>query len=309
MTPEISIIIPVYNAQDFLGDAINSVINQSFTNWELIIIDDGSKDQSSCIANMYKENDSRIKLHIQPNQGVASARNKGTQLSNPHSKYILFLDNDDFLETDALDTLRAVLEEHPEATAACGLPREVNRQGGIINPDLALAQGNIRYEIQQNKLVQISDDRDITFNSLVVWPCVQTPGQVLINRSFLDLVGNFDSATVPSDDWDLLIRLSLLGGIKYIRRFTINKRSHDRNISSKGRLMKVAEPIIRHKLANTTLLSKDKRNIARQGHYYSCLVKLTWVTADIRQRNYYNAVRGTLRAAKSLVRFLQTPYR
>ena len=100
--PFISIIIPTFNRQELLPKAINSIRNQSCENWELIIIDDGSTDQTSVLLDSYKD-DSRIKSFYQDNQGVSVARNYGVKKST--GDYIIFLDSDDTFYPDLIQTL------------------------------------------------------------------------------------------------------------------------------------------------------------------------------------------------------------
>lgn len=98
MKPEVSILLPSYNYETYIRKAIDSVLDQSFSNWELIIIDDGSKDNSVNIIKTYK--DKRIHLYVQKNQGVTKTLNKGLKLSK--GKYICFLDADDKYHPDKL---------------------------------------------------------------------------------------------------------------------------------------------------------------------------------------------------------------
>ena len=98
----ISIVIPTFNRQELISNAVNSVKNQSCKKWELIIIDDGSTDKTSQILHSYKE-DSRIKSFYQPNQGVSIARNYGVK--NATGDYIIFLDSDDVFYPDLIQTL------------------------------------------------------------------------------------------------------------------------------------------------------------------------------------------------------------
>ena len=102
-----SIIIPVYNVEKYLGDCLDSVLNQSFSDWEAICIDDGSTDGSSVILDKYAASDSRIKVVTQKNAGTSAARNTGLQTAE--GEYIFFLDSDDWLETDALYILSSRL--------------------------------------------------------------------------------------------------------------------------------------------------------------------------------------------------------
>lgn len=99
----ISVVVPVFNAEKFLDRSITSVISQSYKNWELLLIDDGSKDNSRKICEGYAANDDRIKVLIKENSGPAAARNFGVQ--NSKGDFIFFLDADDFIEINSLKVL------------------------------------------------------------------------------------------------------------------------------------------------------------------------------------------------------------
>ncbi len=106
----VSIITPLYNGEAFVAQTIDSVIAQTYTNWEMIIINDGSKDNSENIVNIYCEMDSRIKLFNQPNAGSAAARNNGIRRAN--GRYIALLDADDLWEPFFLESQLALMKEH-----------------------------------------------------------------------------------------------------------------------------------------------------------------------------------------------------
>jgi hypothetical protein len=102
-SPLVSVIIPVYNAEDYLAESLDSVLCQSYSNWECIIIDDGSTDNSSDIARQYVSKDIRFQYHHQPNSGPSAARNHGVSISN--GNYIQFLDADDVVIKNRLEIL------------------------------------------------------------------------------------------------------------------------------------------------------------------------------------------------------------
>jgi glycosyltransferase involved in cell wall biosynthesis len=108
----VSIIITAYNQDKFLSEAIESVLNQTYTNLECIIIDDGSIDQTKSICEKYLSQDKRIKYFFQLNKGVAIARNKGFELSS--GTFIQFLDGDDFLLPDKLRIQVGFMEDHDD---------------------------------------------------------------------------------------------------------------------------------------------------------------------------------------------------
>ncbi len=96
--PLLSVIMPVYNSEKYLSQAIECVINQSYQNWELLLINDGSTDNSGSICSEYKSKDTRIRLLTQENQGSQVARNYG--LMQASGELISFIDSDDLLDND-----------------------------------------------------------------------------------------------------------------------------------------------------------------------------------------------------------------
>ena len=101
--PMISVIVPVYNSREYLSEAVHSVLNQSYEDWQLLLIDDGSTDGSGEECDQYAESDKRISAFHTENRGYNKARNIG--LENAAGEWILFLDSDDFLARDALERL------------------------------------------------------------------------------------------------------------------------------------------------------------------------------------------------------------
>ena len=101
--PQISIIVPIYNSEKFLGACIDSILSQSFRDFELILVDDGSRDSSPHICDDYAQKDGRVKVIHKANGGVSAARNDGLDIAK--GEYITFIDSDDWVERDYLSTL------------------------------------------------------------------------------------------------------------------------------------------------------------------------------------------------------------
>ena len=108
--PLISVIIPIYNSQDFLSECVSSILNQSYTNLEILLVDDGSTDDSLKICNEYKKKDNRIIVIHQENGGVAVARNTG--LKRAKGEYISWVDSDDKIGKDYIEKLYSKLIQH-----------------------------------------------------------------------------------------------------------------------------------------------------------------------------------------------------
>lgn len=117
MDHKISVIVPVYNVEKYLKRCINSILNQTFKNFELILVNDGSTDNSLNICKNYKEKDGRIQLISQTNKGLSAARNTGLKYAK--GKYVCFVDSDDFIEKEYLSLLLSNIEKYNSDIAMC----------------------------------------------------------------------------------------------------------------------------------------------------------------------------------------------
>lgn len=120
----VSVIVPVYNCEKYLGKCIDSVLKQTYKSLEVIIINDGSSDSSHEIAERFSKLDKRIKLINQENKGVSATRNKG--LENSTGKYVLFVDADDYIEKNMIELLVNASEKYNTQITSCGLFIEEN---------------------------------------------------------------------------------------------------------------------------------------------------------------------------------------
>ena len=110
---KISVIIPVYNSEKYVANTIENILNQTFTDFELILVDDGSKDSSGQICDIYAKKDARIKVIHKENGGICDARNKGLEIAQ--GKYIMFSDNDDTMELTTLeDNYKLIIENNAD---------------------------------------------------------------------------------------------------------------------------------------------------------------------------------------------------
>ena len=125
----ISIIIPVHNAEMFLHECLNSLISQTFKDFEIICINDGSTDSSPKILEEYAKKDSRFKVYNQENQGAGAARNKGVEFAQ--GKYIQFLDSDDYFAPTMLEEMFNKAQEFDTDITICSA-RKIDEKGNII---------------------------------------------------------------------------------------------------------------------------------------------------------------------------------
>lgn len=119
--PEISVIVPVYNAGVYLHQCVDSILNQRFKDFQLLLIDDGSTDGSSSVCDEYMVKDSRVHVIHQSNAGVSAARNAGLAyvFSKNETPYLTFIDSDDFVAPTYLSTLREIIGENNADISVC----------------------------------------------------------------------------------------------------------------------------------------------------------------------------------------------
>ena len=115
--PLISVIVPVYNVEKYVGRCITSNINQSYTNLEIIVVNDGSTDNSLSVCESYAAKDNRIKLITQENRGLSGARNTG--LRHYTGEYVTFVDSDDWIHRNMVEYLYNALIRHKSEMSLC----------------------------------------------------------------------------------------------------------------------------------------------------------------------------------------------
>jgi glycosyltransferase involved in cell wall biosynthesis len=189
-SPLVSIVIPCYNQASFLPEAIESGLKQGYPLVELIVVDDGSDDNTAAVAGRYEQ----VRYLHQPNRGAPSARNAGWEISD--GEMIVFLDSDDRLLAGALEVGVEALRAKPECAAAIGACRNIDAGGRPLGvPDQPLIHAD-------------------HYVALLKSCFILSGSSVLYRRSVLEEVGGFDSGLALGDDYDLYLRIA--------RRFPIH---------------------------------------------------------------------------------------
>jgi glycosyltransferase involved in cell wall biosynthesis len=184
--PLISVIIPVYNGGNTIRTTIESVLNQTFTNLELIVVNDGSQDSTLAVLNEIQ--DSRLKVFSFPNAGVSTSRNRG--LAQAKGEFISFLDADDLWTPDKLEAQLKALQENPQAAVAYSWSDWIDESGQFLRAGGHITVNGNAYE------------------KLLLRDFVESGSNPLIRRQALDKVGDFDQSVTPAEDWDMWLRLA-----------------------------------------------------------------------------------------------------
>ena len=214
--PGVSVIIPCYNYARFLGAALDSVLGQTYSNLEVIVIDDGSSDNTAEVAALYA---GRIRYIHQENQGLSASRNNGIALAS--HDLLAFLDADDEWEPEFVSTLIDKLQELPDSfgLVAC-LDHKIGADGKRI-PDRA--HDSITGEV---------NTRDLLLKNRFF------PGATVVRKDLFLKTGGFDTELRSSEDRDMWIRLSSVCRLWILPDMLIRVRKHGSNMSGNGLRMR-----------------------------------------------------------------------
>lgn len=186
---EVSIIIPIYNSERFIGECLQSILHQSFQDFELILVDDGSTDSSYSICKSYKDSDSRIHLVSKKNEGVSSARNCGLRYAK--GKYIVFIDSDDYIAPEYLQTLLSKVNDTTDFVFS-----------GMID----MSMGHIKKRITQREYVWRLDKED-DFIDFLYQPLQSSPcAKLYSHRIIKEHKVCFDTTLNCAEDRDFNLR-------------------------------------------------------------------------------------------------------
>jgi glycosyltransferase involved in cell wall biosynthesis len=235
----VSVVIPCYNQAHFLGEAIESVLAQTYPHFEIVVVDDGSTDNTSEVAARYP----RVRCVRQHNQGLAAARNAGLRESK--GDYLVFLDADDRLLPDALRVGLECLKVHPECAFASGRYKFIAPHGSplpgwpdpFVNKDgyVALLQGNY-----------------VTMHATVVY-----------RRTVLESVGGFDTSLAACEDYDTFLRIARKFSIHHHDKAIAEYRRRGTNISNDPALM----------LSSSVAVLRSQRTYVKTNAHYKEIYK------------------------------------
>lgn len=253
-SPRFSVVMPAYNTARFVGAAIDSVIAQTETDWELIVVDDGSADATAAVVAGIE--DGRIRLIKQPNAGVSAARNTGMEAAG--GRFVLFLDSDDRMRPDALQRLAAAHDERPDICVAYGDWVFVDEAGQLIGPET-----KPRFTPRPSGMIL----EPMLRNGFLVHA-----GSALIRADCLKRVGAWGPYRL-GEDWDYMCRLAAHGDFRYVGagpvlEYRLHGQSTVRriggNIEELSRVIDAvfANPLFRDRLPDRTLARLERKRRA-----------------------------------------------
>ncbi|OKH25861.1 glycosyltransferase family 2 protein [Chroogloeocystis siderophila] len=213
--PKVTVIIPAYNAEQTIIAAIASVQQQTYRDWEVIVIDDGSCDRTCELLNRIQE--PRMQVHRYTNSGVSLARNRG--IARAKGELIAFLDADDLWSPDKLECQVAALEQHPSAAVAYSWTYFMNDTATIVHAAPPVwCQGDV-------------------YAQLLVRNFLYSGSNALVRRDALAVVGGFDATLTHGEDWELFVRLAAIFEFVVVPKAQVFYRHSPTSASAQVELM------------------------------------------------------------------------
>lgn len=268
--PLVSIIIPTFNYGLLITDTIRSIKAQTYSNWEIIIVDDGSTDHTKDVVSEYLE-DPRIAYFYQENTGLSGARNTG--ISKARGQYIQFLDADDLISEHKLESQILQFENDGELG--------ISYSGAVYFKDGNLEKLYKTLELTDNDwMPQLKGDKIEALNALIA-SNIMPVNAVLIKRKVVEAVGYFDTSLRSLEDWDYWFRCALLFDIRYLddKLAYAMVRVHSSSMSQNRLRMLIVELELRKNIDyfllksdlfeenRTLLLNKNRKSIKSQTAY------------------------------------------
>ena len=234
---KISIIFTSYNHKEFLAQALDSLLDQTFKDFELIIVDDCSTDGSQNLIKSYAT-DSRVKLFLLDKNTGSYVHSSNFGASKASSEYIIFAQCDDFAESTQLEKLYNEMQSNPKVGVVYSSSRMIDINGNYLGSDFEYRGNKFRTQCALNAYINNLDMRDYLLDSCVI----PNLSAALIKRSLFEKIGGLSSKYLVLADWDFWLKMSIECDFYYIRESLNNFRQHNSTIRNSVKLnLQIAE--------------------------------------------------------------------
>lgn len=287
--PLVSVIIPSYNSAQYVAAAVESILAQSYPHVEIIVVDDGSTDNTAAVMAAYAANP-RVRYIRQENGGVSRARNHGIEQSS--GQYIGFLDADDTWLPSKLKLQMAVFQRDPNCKAC---------YGAYILVDADLNEIGIRHSPRRGRTLE-----DLLIHGNVIGNICT----VVCERSLFEKVGGFDPALSQCADWDMWVRLAAHTEFVYIDEPLVTYRQHGTNMSRNAPLLERDSLLVMQKAFAMPNLPAEYRKLRRTAFAHIYMVSAgTYFQAHLLRDFARCAARSVLLDLRQLGRLAAFPLR
>ncbi|NJK40775.1 MAG: glycosyltransferase family 2 protein [Acaryochloridaceae cyanobacterium SU_2_1] len=264
---KVSIIIPAYNAMDYLPETMSSVLEQSFDDFDIVVVNDGSTDNIEDWLIQFDT--SQIQIITQRNQGLAAARNTG--IKNSTGEYLAFLDADDLWSLTKLERQVELLDKNPEVglvyTWVANINEESQRTGRVL-----------RHEIEGD-----------VWRSLIIHNFVECGSVPMVRRCCFETCGLFDTELGSFlEDWDMWLRIASYYSFGVVKEPLVSYRQHATSASKNWAAMTRSFEILINKAFMSQSAELEALKRQSYGHFY--LFCLAWKPLQSEQKDYRKAL-------------------
>jgi glycosyltransferase involved in cell wall biosynthesis len=262
------VVIAARDSDRFIGETLTSLIAQDFKEWVCKVVDDGSVDETASRVEAVAVQDRRISLIRSDHVGASAARNLGLFSIDPCIPFVMFLDSDDTLMPDALETLLDHLLRRPDAIGAYGLAENTDLHGRPV-------PGKAHSELQRRRRVFCGPFRtrllhpteDTTFESLAVYGNMWPPGIALVRAAAARSAKGFFEGLAFLEDWDFFLRLSQLGPFVPVDHQVVWYRRRPADIAGPATSeYYTSVAVVRHHVWHSPLTTPAQRRILLKSH-------------------------------------------
>lgn len=240
-TPSVSVLMPVYNSEEYLEDTMNSILGQSYRDFELIAVNDGSTDASMEILRKFEKADERVRVIDQDNTGIVGALNKG--LENCRGDLIARMDSDDLMEPDRLSNQTKMMEMLPDVILLGGIAEVIDSDGETLYKTTG----------GRHKVTDLS-----------VFPpkiAVAMHPLIMVRKPALDAIEGYRDFFPHAEDYDLYIRLAGEGRIYNPQKVMLKYRKHENAVSQKNLMVQERAAAHSELAAMAAFYSNEAREI------------------------------------------------
>ena len=310
----VTVITPVFNGTDHLGDNLASVANQTFVDFEHIVVDDGSTDGSGDLVRQHAIADPRTILIAQTNKGLSAARNTGLRHARSSSEFVLFIDHDDVMRPDALRLLVEALRTAPAAIAAHGAVAAIDRDGKSV--PLVRDEASVRKTVTRperfwtsRKNARVLDATEPSgFDALAYVLFIYTPGQVLLRKNALEALGGFDPLLKMAQDYDLWLRVSARAPLVCVPEVVLDYRQTANSMSADQATTRREDLHARFKAITDREIPAQTRELGRHLHrhheWHRAADRVDLLRESLRRGDRSGAARELVRASRSVLEAL-----
>lgn len=286
--------MPAYNRQAYIAEAIGSVRAQIYPHWKLLIVDDGSSDETLKVAKFTSRGDERIEIITTDHVGASGARNVALSRMGKEFKFVAFLDSDDVWDRDALQVLTDSLSDQNEFVGAHGVNRFINQNGQPAQQGNALNWPGTRRRIKNYLLIKLNAGAPTDFNVLAFANVIPI-GAMLVRSWVFDQVGFFDTATSIHEDYDMWLRISLLGPILFVNKCLYSYRLHPEHQREPREVRVKLEKRMFSKIYNSGGLTRQQQRTLLAGYRWYQLYRASrrarWAFRNFVKREFRNSGR------------------